>query len=163
MTWSNNCLGNNYRSSLGRAFRWAFSILSREAYGEKWPRARTYVRASQLLLSALVLSLFSIARACLCQLVESDPARKSSSRNSGNSFRRIVQAQRHRLSFNRVKERWSLATGFSRKTLYSIHKEFKKSGEKINPSPSKRTRYSKSRLVVNLDDFDLALIRRTVT
>ena len=73
------------------------------------------------------------------------------------------RAQRQRLSLNRVEERLSLATGFSRKTLYTIHKEFKKSGNKINPSPSKRTRYSKSRLVVNLDDFDLALIRRTVS
>ena len=52
------------------------------------------------------------------------------------------------------------ATGFSRSTVFCVLKEKDKIGDRQFKSPKKR--YNKSRVIVSVDDFDVAAIRRTV-
>ena len=50
------------------------------------------------------------------------------------------------------------ATGFSRSTVSRVLKEKDKIGDRQFKSPKKR--YNKSRVIVSVDDFDVAAIRR---
>ena len=68
---------------------------------------------------------------------------------------------RDRIGVQRVLDPLHAATGFSKQALCKIKREFKESGT-FSPTPKKAKRYSVSRLVINVDDFDRSTIRQTL-
>ena len=72
----------------------------------------------------------------------------------------IVEKVRQHFEKEREKvERTAIATGLAVRTVFNIHKEFTSCDEHL-PTPIKK--YASSRVRINLDSFDRAVIRRVV-
>ena len=70
------------------------------------------------------------------------------------------QQAKSKRSYGDIVKKTMEATAFSRSTVFRVLKEKDKIGDRKFKSPKKR--YNKSRVIVSVDDFDVAAIRRTV-